>query len=211
MQPPVAADPNGFDTWVGQFLTSLAGKSPRTYLTYESGLARFREFLQSRGELEAWQPEALHPNTLEAFYGWLIRRHSRQRRATVATYSSGVRAFVRFVARRGRLRVGVTYEQMRDNVREVMGRSSYKTPRIDRRLPLLVTHVLDLPLPAPTERRGIRRKPVQLTCDLRGRLGCQLRRLLEEGHFAWRLSASRSSRRCATAISSSFTKCPMPG
>ena len=76
-----------------------------------------------------------------------MRRHSRERRATVATYSAGLRAFVRFLARRALLPPGVTYEQMRENVREVMSRASYKTPRIDRRLPLLVTHVLGLPLP----------------------------------------------------------------
>jgi site-specific recombinase XerD len=150
----------GFDTWVSAFLNSLGGKSPRTYLTYQSGLARFREFLDARRQLEPWQPSALQANTLEDFYGWLVRRHSRERRATVATYSSGLRAFVRFLARRGMLPPGVTYEQMRDNVQQVMGRSSYKTPRTDRRLPLLVTHVLRLPLPPATERRGIRRLEV---------------------------------------------------
>jgi site-specific recombinase XerD len=46
---------------------------------------------------------------------------------------------------------------MRENVREAMGRASYKTPRIDRRLPLLVTHALNRPLPDRNERRGIRR------------------------------------------------------
>src|SRR5260221_9618767 len=102
----------GFDAAVSAFLASLGGKSPRTYLTYQSGLARFREFLEARGQLEAWAPSALQSNTLEDFYGWLVRRHSRERRATVATYSSGVRAFVRFLARRGELPSGVTYEQM---------------------------------------------------------------------------------------------------
>jgi site-specific recombinase XerD len=38
-----------------------------------------------------------------------------------------------------------------------MPRASYKTPRIDRRLPRLVTHVLGMALPPTTERRGIRR------------------------------------------------------
>ena len=147
----------GFDAAVSAFLDSLGGKSPRTYLTYQSGLARFREFLHARAELETWTPERLKPSTLEDFYSWLIRRHSRQRRATVMTYSSGVRAFIRFLARRGELPPAVTYERMRDNVQQVMGRSSYKTPRIDNRLPLLVTHVLGIPLPDATERRGIRR------------------------------------------------------
>ena len=147
----------GFDHWVSAFLDSLGGKSPRTYLTYQSGLARYREFLQARGQLKTWQPSELRPGALEDFYGWLVRRHGRQRRATVATYSSGLRAFVRFLARRAELPAGVTYEQMRDNVQQVMGRSSYKTPRIDQRLPLLVTHALGLELPSPGERRGIRR------------------------------------------------------
>ncbi|HEX8969084.1 MAG TPA: tyrosine-type recombinase/integrase [Chloroflexota bacterium] len=156
-------DPSGatdFDVWVGQFLGSLGGKSPRTFTTYQSGLSRFREFLHARGQLEAWQPSALGPNTLEDFYAWLVRRHSRQRRATVATYSAGLRAFVRFLARRAALPSHVTYEQMRDNVREVMGRASYKTPRIDQRLPLLVTRVLDRPIPPATERNGASRLEV---------------------------------------------------
>ncbi|MBV9544777.1 MAG: tyrosine-type recombinase/integrase [Chloroflexi bacterium] len=54
----------------------------------------------------------------------------------------------------------MTYEQMRENVSEVMGRGGYKTPRIDQRLPLLVTRVLSLPVPPPTERRGVRRLEV---------------------------------------------------
>src|SRR5438477_6160062 len=149
-----------FDVLAAQFLDSLGGKSPKTYTTYQTGLARFREFLEARGQLAAWQPASLGPTVLEDFYGWLVRRHSRERRATVATYSAGLRAFVRFLARRALLPAGVTYEQMRENVREVMGRGSYKTPRIDRSLPLLVTHVLGLPLPPPGERGGIRRLEV---------------------------------------------------
>ncbi len=147
----------GFDPCVSAFLGSLAGKSPRTFATYQSGLARFREFLEARGELATWQPTSLGPSTLEDFYGWLVRRHSRERRATVATYSSGVRAFVRFLARRAELAQGVSYEQMRANVQQVMGRGSYKTPRINQRLPLLVTHVLSLPIPGANERGGVKR------------------------------------------------------
>jgi site-specific recombinase XerD len=71
-----------------------------------------------------------------------------------------VRAFVRFMARRAQLAPGVTYEQMRNNVQAVMGRSTYKTPRIDKRLPLLVTHVLRLALPSPTRRGGTQRLEV---------------------------------------------------
>src|SRR5262249_15157134 len=84
--------------------------------------------------LETWQPDGIGPSLLEEFYAWLVRQHGRDRRATIATYSAGVRAFVRFLARRALLAPDVTYEQMRENAREVIGRASYKTPRIDRRL-----------------------------------------------------------------------------
>ncbi len=149
-----------FDTWVTAFLDSLGGRSPRTYATYQSGLARFREFVEARGQLESWQPTDLGPSALEDFYAWLVRRNGRERRATVATYSAGLRAFVRFLARRAVLRPDVTYEQMRSNEQQVMGRSSYKAPRIDQRLPLLVTHVLAQPIPPEAERQGIRRLEV---------------------------------------------------
>ena len=152
--------PAAYDTLVESFLGSLAGKSPRTVTTYRTGLDHFRTYLAASRRLERWQPAELGPTLLEEFYTWLVRQHGRERRATVATYTSALRAFVRFLARRGLLAHGVTYEQMRENVRAVMGRASYKTPRIDQRLPLLVTHVLELPIPAPTERRGARRLDV---------------------------------------------------
>jgi site-specific recombinase XerD len=146
-----------FDKLKDQFLASLGGKSPRTYTTYQTGLAHFRTFLETRGRLEQWRPDQLEPTLLEEFYGWLVRQRGREHRATVATYSAGLRAFVRFLARRALLPPGVTYEQMRENVAEVMGRATYKTPRIDRRLPTLVTYVMALPVPSPTERNGVKR------------------------------------------------------
>jgi site-specific recombinase XerD len=146
-----------YEALVREFLDSLGGKSPRTYATYQTGLVTFRTFLESRGQLADWQPGSVKPTLLEDFYTWLVRQHGRERRATVATYVAALRAFVRFLARRALLPPDVTYEQMRENVAAVQGRASYKTPRIDRRLPLLVTYVMELPLPPPTERRGVRR------------------------------------------------------
>jgi site-specific recombinase XerD len=149
-----------FDSLAQQFLNSLSGKSPRTFTTYQTCLTRYRDYLDASRLLAAWSPATLGAATLEDFYGWLVRQHGRERRATVATYSAGLRAFVRFLARRGLLGAGVTYEQMRENVREVTGRGHYKSPRIDSRLPLLVTHVLERPIPPPTERKGARRLEV---------------------------------------------------
>ena len=153
----MAETPLEYDRLTSQFLNSLGGKSPRTFTTYQTGLHQFRDFLHSRGQLARWQPSQVEPTLLEEFYGWLVRQRGRERRATVATYSAGLRAFMRFLARRAQLPPEVTYEQMRENVAAVMGRGSYKTPRIDRRLPLLVTHVLNLPEPPPTARNGIKR------------------------------------------------------
>jgi len=147
----------GFDVVKDQFLASLGGKSPKTYATYQTGLVRFRAFLEKRGQLEHWQPESLGPTLLEEFYAWLVRQYGRERRATVTTYLSAARAFVRFLARRALLPSGVTYEQMRENASQVIGRGTYKSPRIDRRLPTLVTYVVSLPLPPPAERGGVRR------------------------------------------------------
>ena len=105
----------GFDAVKDQFLASLGGKSPKTYATYQTRSRALRAFLESRGQLEGWRPDSLGPTLLEEFYAWLVRRHGRERRATVATYSSAARAFVRFLARRALLPSGVTYEQMREN------------------------------------------------------------------------------------------------
>jgi site-specific recombinase XerD len=146
-----------FDECVSAFLATLGGKSPRTYATYQSGLARFREYLEATRQLEGWRPEYLGPSSIEEFYGWLVRRHGRERRATVATYTAGLRALVRYLARRASLRPGVSYEQMRANAQQVIGRATYRTPRIDQGLPLLVTHVLSLELPPLTERGGAKR------------------------------------------------------
>lgn len=135
---------------------SLAGKSPKTRATYATGLRAFQSFLETGGDSVAWDPNQLTATSLEGFYAWLITRHGRERRATVATYLAGARSFVRFLARRGLLAPGVSYEQMRANLQEALGRGNYRTPRIDRRIPLIVTRAKSLPLPPASERKGAR-------------------------------------------------------
>jgi len=156
----VESDATRFDALVREFLASLAGKSPRTRATYASALASLRVFLARSADLEAWQPSDLAPTALEAFYTWLVDEHGRDHRSTIGTYLAGERAFVRFLARRSLLAPGVSYEQMRENLRQTVGRASYRTPRIDRRLPLIVTYVKALPLPDPAERKGGKRLEV---------------------------------------------------
>lgn len=133
------------------FLDSLVGKSGRTVSTYASGLRRFREFLADR----RLQPESLRPSQLEEsclhdFQSWLVRSYGREDRSTITTYVAGARAFFRFLARRHLLAPNVNFEAMRQQAREAMGRSSYRSPRVDSRLPLIVLYVKSSPLPDPS-------------------------------------------------------------
>ena len=135
-------------TAVRDFLDTLAGKSPKTQRTYASGLARFQEFLDEEGLPPAVVPtDALPATVLERFYGWLVRGYGRDRRATVATYLAGARALVAFLDRRRLLGPETSSEQMGAHLREVIGTAPYKTPRVDRALPLVVLEAEQLPLP----------------------------------------------------------------
>jgi site-specific recombinase XerD len=139
-----------FDDLVAQFLRTLSGKSPRTRTTYATGIGRVRVYLSERGELAAWTPATLTPTSLEDLYVWLVHEYGREQRPTIATYAASARAFMRFLARRGLLPPALTYEQMTENLRAAMGRSTYRSPRVDRRVPLIVTHVRSLPVPEAT-------------------------------------------------------------
>jgi site-specific recombinase XerD len=131
-----------------RFLDSLIGRSPRTAATYRNALNRFHEYLESTGAEPAdFRTDQIRADLLERLYLWLTRVYGRDDRFTVATYVAGTRAFLRFCARRHLLSPDVSFEELRDNVREVMGRVPYRTPRIDQRLVKIVTHVDGLELP----------------------------------------------------------------
>jgi site-specific recombinase XerD len=142
------------------FEDSLAGKSPQTARCYATGLDRFFEYLRERGfDPAAHATTALPADALDRFYVWLVRRHGRAARATHLTYLAGARAFYRFLERRGLTPPGVTMERLRAGLREVMGRPpGYRTPRIDRRLPEIVTYVDSLPLPGGGSAAARRRR-----------------------------------------------------
>ena len=138
-----------------RFVASLAGRSLRTVATYQTALGRLHEYLESTGA----DPSQTHTtefrgDLLERLYLWLARIYGRDDRFTIATYVAGTRAFLRFCARRHLLAPDVSFEELRDNVREVMGRVPYRTPRIDNRLVLIVTHVDALPLPSMDQYGG---------------------------------------------------------
>jgi site-specific recombinase XerD len=136
------------------FLDSMVGKSPRTVATYASALRRFDEHLGARGlEPNQLAPADLAESALQEFQSWLVRTYGRDDRATIATYVAGARAFFRFLARRRQLAPEVSFEAIRDQARDAMGRGSYRAPRVDSRLPLIVLYVKSIPLPDPAQSR----------------------------------------------------------
>ncbi len=135
------------------FLRSMAGKSPATVRTYRESLARFVEYLAEARAPGDHLASDLPVDILERYYAWLVGQYGRDRRATISTYVAGTRAFFRFLARRRLLSPEVSFEQIRAGLQEVMGKGSYKTPRIDRGLPLIVLYVNQLPLPEPSSPR----------------------------------------------------------
>jgi site-specific recombinase XerD len=135
------------------FRDTLIAKSPRTAINYASALARFREFLPTVGiDPETVPTDELPADVLERFYAWLLRAYGRERRTTAVAYAAAVRAFFRFLDRRRWLHPDLSYERMKDGLRELIGRVHYKTPRIDDAVAAVVTYVDDLPVPSPTRR-----------------------------------------------------------
>jgi len=131
------------------FLASLAGRSPRTRATYASGLRRFVEYLRERGS----DPDALLVSDLplaavEEYHTWLVGQYGRERRPTVVTYLAALRALYRFLDRRGWAAADASFERVRGRLAEIVGRGQYRTPRIDRRLPLIVVTADALEVPA---------------------------------------------------------------
>ena len=139
---------------IAAFGTTLAAKSPRTATNYRSALNRFCEFLRDQDHDPSVMTSEQIPGTvLEDFYSWLLAIHGRDRRRSAVTYVAGVRAFVRFLDRRRWLHEAVSYERMKEGVREAIGRLPYPTPRVDDAAALVVTYVESLPVP-PSDGRS---------------------------------------------------------
>lgn len=138
------------------FLATLEGKSPRTRATYASALRRFHEHLEWAALPPADTPtNQLPPDVLERFYTWLVRAYGKERRFTLQTYVAGARAFFRFLVRHHIGPPDTSFEEVKAGLQEIMGRASYRTPRVDHRLYQVVQHVEALPLPTGGE--GARR------------------------------------------------------
>jgi site-specific recombinase XerD len=133
-----------------EFLKSAKGKSPQTVTTYASALHKFEQFLATAAFPPAQTNiETLPGHILEDFYLWLVDQFGRQARSTIRTYLAGVRAMLRYVDRRYALSpAGAGFERVAGSLTEMMGRASYKTPRIDRQgLPAVLRMALEAPTP----------------------------------------------------------------
>jgi integrase len=95
----------------------------------------------------------LGETALAEFQGWLVRSYGREDRATISTYVAGARAFFRFLSQRHLLGPDISFEAIREHARQALGRASYRTPRVDARLPLVVLYVKSVPLPDPEKAR----------------------------------------------------------
>jgi site-specific recombinase XerD len=134
------------------FLGTLEGKSPRTRATYASALRRLAEHLEWAGLPPASTlTQQLPPDVLEKFYTWLVRAYGKDRRFTLQTYVAGARAFFRYMVRGHIGPPETSFEEVKAGLQEVMGRSTYRTPRIDHRLHQIVQYADALELPSGGE------------------------------------------------------------
>lgn len=138
------------------FLDTLRGKSPHTFHTYRTGLDRFVDYLGERGIGDSITSD-LPGDVLEEFYIWLVGRYGRSNRPTCATYVASVRALFRFLERRGWGPDDARFEQLQAGLREVIGRGSYKTPRVDPSLPLLIVAADEVVLPPRSAATALKR------------------------------------------------------
>ncbi|MHB1133516.1 MAG: tyrosine-type recombinase/integrase [Chloroflexota bacterium] len=143
---------------IAVFADSLVAKSPRTAANYISALNRFVEFLQGTGQdVESYTTDRLPPEIMERFYTWLLRDRGREKRSTAVAYTSEVRTFFRFLDRRRWLSPEVSYERLKDGLREHIGRVNYKTPRVDNAVALVVLAAKNAELPPDDEKHKYKR------------------------------------------------------
>ncbi len=153
---------------IAAFKDTLSGKSPRTLSTYATGLRRLADYVTAVLKLKPDEVpiSELPPSLLEDFYNWLVLEHGREARMTVGTYIASARAFCRYLDRRRWLPADTSFERMAGDLRAVMGRApSYRTPRIDSRLPLIVLAAEQAALPPQSEEHMKQQKRLELLRD----------------------------------------------
>lgn len=132
---------------VDGFLLANRAKSPATRNTYATGLNAFREYLKAVGvDPDTSQVSALPERCLEQFYLWLVDLRGPDRQATIETYLSGLRGFLRYLTGEDAI-PHISLERSREQLRRVKIRKNYLSPNVDSALSLVVQAANDTPLP----------------------------------------------------------------
>jgi site-specific recombinase XerD len=141
---------------VSLFLRTLKGQSAQTHKTYRVGCRVFMYFLyeSGRGSPAELKVVDLPPLILEDYYLWLVDKYSRGKRMTVSGYMAGPRNLFSYLARRDVTPGNVQYSKMVGGLSKLVGRGSYKTPRVDfsetRKLAEYMYRLQPPPLPGST-------------------------------------------------------------
>lgn len=136
------------------FLRTLKGQSVQTHKTYQVGCRIFMYFLyeSGQGDPSVLSVTGLQPLVLEDYYLWLVDRYSRGKKMTVAGYMAGPRNLFAYLARRRLTPNGCQYQEMVAGLVKLVGRGSYKTPRVDfTETRKLADYMYHLKMPAPDE------------------------------------------------------------
>lgn len=137
--------------------------SRNTHRTYTDGLRRFAEFLTLSG-IDAFQENAdvLPVSVLDQHILWLRDRPSQRSgrplaQTAIATYHAAVLDCFKWAASRKLVSERFRLAEMGASAAETLGKVHKRSARHDRRIPLLVAYVDNLPLPDATQRNGISR------------------------------------------------------
>lgn len=147
---------------IERFSATLVAKSPHTAANYRSALRRLQEFLPAVGlEPLTATTDQLPADVLERFYTALLQERGRAHRTTAVAYVTEVRAFFRFLDRQRWLAPDLSYERVKDGLRELIGRLHYKTPRVDDAFARIVVYAQALALP-PADHEHVQERLVLL-------------------------------------------------
>jgi site-specific recombinase XerD len=149
---------------IARYLEWMSGNSAKdTVRTYTDSLRHFGEFLAMSG-INAFEEtaEVLPATILEEWIGWCRKRPMHRSGqplgpATVQCYFYAVSGCFKWAARRKLLPERFRWAEMFANATETLGKLYWRSARHDRRVPLLVAYVDNLPMPDASQRGGISR------------------------------------------------------
>ncbi|MYA16251.1 MAG: tyrosine-type recombinase/integrase [Gammaproteobacteria bacterium] len=126
------------DQAIADFLQEIRAKSPSTRNTYATGLNAFRKFLATL-DIRPKRDDVgrLPRRSLEDFYLHLVDLHGRHRLATVDTYLSGLRVFLRYLAAE-ELIPQISLERSAAQLLRIRMPKTYRSPRVNMSLAAVV-------------------------------------------------------------------------